>query len=77
MAARPLIKRFSQLRNWPKAGACLVGLRAHQDVVCDVPRLMGNPKAALMGFGRHVILDPNVHKVGFAAYAAIPGRPAQ
>lgn len=34
-----------------------------QDVVCDVPRLMGNPKAALMGFGRHVILDPNVHKV--------------
>ena len=35
----------------------------HQDVVCDVPRLMGNPKAALMGFGRHVILDPNVHKV--------------
>ena len=35
----------------------------HQDVVCIVPRLMGNPKAALMGFGRHVILDPNVHKV--------------
>jgi uncharacterized 2Fe-2S/4Fe-4S cluster protein (DUF4445 family) len=33
------------------------------DVVCEVPRLMGNPKAALMGFGRHVILDPNVHKV--------------
>ena len=36
---------------------------AYADVVCDVPRLMGNPKAALMGFGRHVILDPNVHKV--------------
>ncbi|MFW6098160.1 MAG: 2Fe-2S iron-sulfur cluster-binding protein, partial [Chloroflexota bacterium] len=36
---------------------------AHDDVVCEVPRLMGNPKAALMGFGRHVILDPNVHKV--------------
>lgn len=35
----------------------------HQDVVCDVPRLMGNPKAALMGFGRHVILNPNVHKI--------------
>jgi uncharacterized 2Fe-2S/4Fe-4S cluster protein (DUF4445 family) len=33
------------------------------DVVCDVPRLMGNPKAALMGYGRHVILSPNVHKV--------------
>jgi uncharacterized 2Fe-2S/4Fe-4S cluster protein (DUF4445 family) len=24
---------------------------------------MGNPKAALMGFGRHVILNPNVHKI--------------
>lgn len=36
---------------------------AHSDVICEVPRLMGNPKAALMGFGRHVILDPNVHKV--------------
>lgn len=33
------------------------------DTVCDVPRLMGNPKAALMGFGRHVLLNPNVHKV--------------
>ncbi|MCP5094865.1 MAG: 2Fe-2S iron-sulfur cluster binding domain-containing protein, partial [Chloroflexi bacterium] len=42
----------------------------HQDVVCDVPRLMGNPKAALMGFGRHVILDPNVHKV--ALQLALP-----
>jgi len=36
---------------------------AYEDVVCEVPRLMGNPKAALMGFGRHVILDPNVHKI--------------
>jgi uncharacterized 2Fe-2S/4Fe-4S cluster protein (DUF4445 family) len=36
---------------------------AYEDVICEVPRLMGNPKAALMGFGRHVILDPNVHKV--------------
>ncbi len=33
------------------------------DTVCEVPRLMGNPKAALMGFGRHVVLNPNVHKV--------------
>lgn len=39
---------------------------AHDDVVCEVPRLMGKPKAALMGFGRHVILDPNVHKVSLA-----------
>jgi uncharacterized 2Fe-2S/4Fe-4S cluster protein (DUF4445 family) len=35
----------------------------HQDLICEVPRLMGNPKAALMGFGRHVILNPNVHKI--------------
>ncbi|MCH8228672.1 MAG: DUF4445 domain-containing protein, partial [Proteobacteria bacterium] len=34
-----------------------------QDIICEVPRLMSNPKAALMGFGRHVILSPNVHKV--------------
>jgi uncharacterized 2Fe-2S/4Fe-4S cluster protein (DUF4445 family) len=33
------------------------------DTVCEVPRLMGNPKAALMGFGRHVLLNPNVHKL--------------
>ena len=36
---------------------------AYDDVVCEVPRLMGNPKAALMGFEQHVILDPNVHKL--------------
>lgn len=36
---------------------------AHGDIVCEVPRLMGNPKAALMGIGRHIILDPNVHKI--------------
>ncbi len=36
---------------------------AHEDTICEVPRLMGNPKAALMGYGRHVIVDPNVHKV--------------
>ena len=34
-----------------------------EDTVCEVPRLMGNPKAALMGFGRHVLLNPNVHKI--------------
>ncbi|NWF70032.1 MAG: DUF4445 domain-containing protein [Chloroflexi bacterium] len=36
---------------------------AYDDVTCEVPRLLGNPKAALMGFGRHVILDANVHKI--------------
>jgi uncharacterized 2Fe-2S/4Fe-4S cluster protein (DUF4445 family) len=35
----------------------------HGDCVAEVPRLMGNPKAALLGYGRHVILDPNVAKV--------------
>lgn len=35
---------------------------AYTDTICEVPRLMGNPKAALMGMGRHVILDTNVHK---------------
>jgi uncharacterized 2Fe-2S/4Fe-4S cluster protein (DUF4445 family) len=36
---------------------------AHTDTICEVPRLMGQPKAALMGYDRHVILDPNVHKI--------------
>ena len=36
---------------------------AQADVICEVPRLMGNPKAALMGFDRHVILNANVHKI--------------
>jgi uncharacterized 2Fe-2S/4Fe-4S cluster protein (DUF4445 family) len=36
---------------------------AHVDTICEVPRLMGNPQAALMGFGRHVVLEPNVHKI--------------
>jgi len=35
----------------------------HTDCVVDVPRLMTSPKAALLGYGRHVALDPNVHKV--------------
>ncbi|MCC7355602.1 MAG: DUF4445 domain-containing protein [Anaerolineae bacterium] len=33
------------------------------DAIVEVPRLMGNPKAALMGMGRHVVLAPAVHKV--------------
>lgn len=35
----------------------------HGDCVAEVPRLMSNPKAALLGYGRHVILDPNVAKL--------------
>ncbi|MBI1801602.1 MAG: DUF4445 domain-containing protein [Chloroflexi bacterium] len=35
----------------------------HGDCVVEVPRLMTSPKAALLGYGRHVALDPNVVKV--------------
>jgi uncharacterized 2Fe-2S/4Fe-4S cluster protein (DUF4445 family) len=31
--------------------------------VVEVPRLMTSPKAALLGYGRHVALDPNVAKL--------------
>ena len=32
------------------------------DAVCDVPRLISNPKAATMGVNRFVLLEPNVWK---------------
>ncbi len=32
------------------------------ECVAEVPRLMTSPKAALLGYGQHVILDPNVAK---------------
>ncbi len=35
----------------------------HDDCLAEVPRLMTSPKAALLGYGRHVILDPNVAKL--------------
>ncbi len=35
----------------------------HGECVAEVPRLMTAPKAALLGYGQHVILDPNVAKV--------------
>jgi uncharacterized 2Fe-2S/4Fe-4S cluster protein (DUF4445 family) len=37
--------------------------RIYEDMVCDVPQLLRVPKAATMGLGRLVILDPNVRKV--------------
>jgi len=37
--------------------------RIYDDMVCDVPQLLRVPKAATMGLGRLVILDPNVRKV--------------
>jgi len=35
----------------------------HSESVAEVPRLMTSPKAALLGYGRHVAIDPNVAKV--------------
>ncbi len=35
----------------------------HTDCIADVPRLMTAPQAALLGYGRHVAIDPNVAKV--------------
>ena len=37
--------------------------RIYEDMVCEVPHLLRVPKAATMGLGRLVILDPNVRKV--------------
>jgi uncharacterized 2Fe-2S/4Fe-4S cluster protein (DUF4445 family) len=37
--------------------------RIYEDIVCEVPQLLRVPKAATMGLGRLVILDPNVRKV--------------
>src|SRR5450756_457309 len=37
--------------------------RIYQDITCEVPQLLRVPKAATMGLGRLVILDPNVRKV--------------
>ncbi len=36
---------------------------ANEDMVVDVPRLMTTPKAATMGVGRFVLLEPNVVKL--------------
>ncbi len=35
----------------------------HVECLVEVPRLMTSPKAALLGYGRHVAIDPNVDKV--------------
>lgn len=35
----------------------------HDDARCEVPRLMRMPKAATMGVGRFVLLEPNVQKL--------------
>src|SRR5436309_5057489 len=35
----------------------------HSPCVAEVPRLMTSPKAALLGYGQHVLLDPNIYKL--------------
>lgn len=35
----------------------------HTESLVEVPRLMTSPKAALLGYGRHVVLNPNVAKL--------------
>lgn len=35
----------------------------HSECIADVPRLMTSPQAALLGYGRHVAISPNVAKV--------------
>lgn len=35
----------------------------HGPCVADIPRLMSSPKAALLGYGKHVLLNPNVAKI--------------
>ena len=35
----------------------------HTESLVEVPRLMTAPKAALLGYGRHVVLNPNVAKL--------------
>jgi uncharacterized 2Fe-2S/4Fe-4S cluster protein (DUF4445 family) len=37
--------------------------RIYEDITCEVPQLLRVPKAATMGLGRLVILDPNVRKL--------------
>lgn len=46
--------------------ACQAVVRS--ECVVEAPRMMGAPKAALLGYGRHVALAPNVKKV----YLALP-----
>ncbi len=33
------------------------------DLVVEVPRLLGTPKTAMVGVGRPVVLDANIHKI--------------
>jgi uncharacterized 2Fe-2S/4Fe-4S cluster protein (DUF4445 family) len=54
-----------QLRPAEIADGWRLSCQAHiyEDMTCEVPQLLRVPKAATMGLGRLVILDPNVRKV--------------
>ena len=54
-----------QLRPQEIADGWRLSCQAHiyEDITCEVPQLLRVPKAATMGLGRLVILDPNVRKV--------------
>src|SRR5438067_2164469 len=54
-----------QLRPAELAEGWRLSCQAHvyEDMTCEVPQLLRVPKAATMGLGRLVILDPNVRKV--------------
>ncbi len=56
-----------QLRPQEIADGWRLSCQAHvyEDMTCEVPQLLRVPKAATMGLGRLVILDPNVRKVYF------------
>jgi uncharacterized 2Fe-2S/4Fe-4S cluster protein (DUF4445 family) len=56
-----------QLRPAEIADGWRLSCQAHvyEDMTCEVPQLLRVPKAATMGLGRLVILDPNVRKVYF------------
>ncbi|MDP9329195.1 MAG: ASKHA domain-containing protein [Actinomycetota bacterium] len=45
--------------GWRLSCQAIIG----EDTECEVPRLMRSPKAATMGVGRFVLLEPNVRKL--------------
>lgn len=56
-------RRFFSERQLQEGWRLSCRAAVHHECVVEVPRLMTSPKAALLGYGRHVILDPNLHKV--------------
>lgn len=56
-------RRFFSERQLHEGWRLSCRAAVHHECVVEVPRLMTSPKAALLGYGRHVILDPNLHKV--------------